>query len=67
MERTQGVHIRQMTQQDIPAGEALCRASGWNQLQSDWSLFLERNPEGCRVAELDGEVAGTVASLPYED
>lgn len=61
------VQIRQMTEEDIPAGGRLCRASGWNQIESDWRLFLEQNAEGCLVAEIDGEVAGTVATLPYQN
>src|SRR2546425_6654350 len=61
-----------MAPSDIPAGLRLCRASGWNQLESDWRCFLELNPEGCRVVECNsGEcangVAGTVATLRYEE
>ncbi|MGI8960715.1 MAG: GNAT family N-acetyltransferase [Bryobacteraceae bacterium] len=61
------VLIREMTPQDIPAGLRLCRASRWNQLESDWSLFLQLSPAGCRVAEKTGQVVGTVATLPYQD
>src|SRR5438093_626515 len=60
------VHLRQMTHADIPAGLRLCRAAGWNQLESDWRCFLELNPEGCRVAESESRVAGTVTTLRYE-
>lgn len=56
-----------MTEQDIEAGLRLCRASGWNQLAADWRIFLECNGEGCRVEEIDGRVAGTAATLRYED
>src|SRR6266581_4104988 len=71
-----------MTSDDIAAGLRLCRASGWNQLESDWRCFLELNPEGCRVVESDSaesdnaefgrvesdrRVAGTVATLRYEE
>jgi GNAT superfamily N-acetyltransferase len=61
------VLIRDMTLRDIPAGLRLCRASRWNQLESDWSLFLNLSPAGCRVAEKDGQVVGTVATLRYQD
>jgi predicted N-acetyltransferase YhbS len=54
-----------MKPSDIEAGERLCRSSGWNQVDSDWSLFLHLNPAGCRVAEKNGAVIGTVASLRY--
>jgi GNAT superfamily N-acetyltransferase len=59
--------IREMTRQDIAAGLRLCRISRWNQLESDWSSFLELNPAGCRVAEKNGQVAGTVATIRYQD
>jgi GNAT superfamily N-acetyltransferase len=59
--------IRQMDSNDIPSGLGLCRASGWNQLEEDWSVFLQSNPEGCRVAAKDGEVIGTVTTLRYQE
>jgi GNAT superfamily N-acetyltransferase len=63
---TQAV-TRKMGPQDIPAGLRLCRASGWNQVEDDWHLFLTLRPYGCRVAEENGEVVGTVATLRYEE
>ncbi len=54
-----------MRPEDIRAGLRLCRASGWNQVEADWSLFLELSPGGCRVAEKNGHVVGTVATLRY--
>lgn len=62
-----GVLIRGMKPQDIAAGLRLCRASGWNQLEADWFLFLELSPAGCCVAEKNGEIVGTVATLRYQD
>jgi predicted N-acetyltransferase YhbS len=56
-----------MWPQDIDGGLRLCRASGWNQLEDDWHLFLRLSPNGCRVAEGDGEVVGTVVALRYQD
>jgi len=61
------IHVRTMKMADIPAGEALCRAANWNQLPRDWQLFLELNPAGNRVAELDKNVVGTVTTLDYQD
>jgi hypothetical protein len=55
-----------MTTQDIGAGLRLCRAAGWNQLESDWALFLQAGAGACRVAEKDGRVVGTVATLRYK-
>src|SRR5260370_20268220 len=59
--------LRNMTVDDIPAGLRLCRASGWNQLESDWRVFLNWNPSACRVAERDGKIVGTIAALRYGD
>jgi GNAT superfamily N-acetyltransferase len=59
--------LRNMTVDDIPTGLRLCRASGWNQLESDWRVFLNWNPSACRVAERDGNVVGTIAALRYGD
>src|SRR5579875_1105712 len=56
-----------MTANDIPAALRLCRLSGWNQLEEDWRIFLRSNPNGCRLAEKDGELAGTVATIRYGD
>jgi predicted N-acetyltransferase YhbS len=61
------VLIRNMTRADIASGLRLCRASRWNQLESDWSLFLKLSPTSCRVAEKEGRVVGTVATLRYQD
>jgi GNAT superfamily N-acetyltransferase len=66
-ESSSRVLIRDMRPQDIPAGLRLCRASRWNQLEGDWTLFLKLSPAGCRVAEKEGYVVGTVATLRYQD
>jgi GNAT superfamily N-acetyltransferase len=65
MPHVPGVFIRKMTAADIPAGLLLCRASGWNQIERDWQYFLTAAPDGALVAEENGIVIGTVATLPY--
>ena len=57
--------IRNMTSSDIAAGLRLCRASGWNQLEQDWRVFLEWEPAACLIEEREGSVVGTVAGLRY--
>lgn len=59
------IHIRLMTPQDIPAGMQLKEAAGWNQVKEDLECFLELRPQGCFVAESDGQVVGTVTTVPY--
>jgi GNAT superfamily N-acetyltransferase len=51
---------------DIARGLALCRTSGWNQMQADWEQLLALGAGGCFVAEVDGRVVGTVTVVAYE-
>jgi GNAT superfamily N-acetyltransferase len=57
---------RRMEVSDIPAGLRLCRASGWNQVEADWRLYLAQNPGGCSVIEHGGTVVGTVVTADYQ-
>lgn len=59
------VSIRAMRPSDIDDGLRLCRASGWNQVARDWAQFLAIEPHGARVADWNGRVVGTVATLRY--
>ena len=59
-------HLRVMTPDDIPAGMRLKEIAGWNQTLGDWERFLRASPHGCFVAETDGDVVGTVATISYE-
>jgi GNAT superfamily N-acetyltransferase len=59
------VLIREMSVADIPAGLALCRASGWNQTERDWQYFLASAPHGALAAVEKGRVIGSVATLSY--
>ncbi len=60
------MRMRVMTKSDIPAAMRLKEIAGWNQTAADWMRFLDAGEEGCFVAEVDGEVRGTVASIVYE-
>jgi len=60
-----GISIREMAHEDIGAGLRLCRASGWNQTEKDWLFFLRTAVHGALVAEENGRVIGTTATLPY--
>lgn len=59
--------LRTMTKLDIPSGMRLKEIAGWNQTAQDWERFLTASPDGCFVAELDGEVCGTVTTISYEE
>lgn len=58
--------LRPMTARDIPAGMRLSNLAGWNQTRADWERFLAASPGGCFVADAQGHVAGTVATISYE-
>jgi GNAT superfamily N-acetyltransferase len=58
--------LRVMTARDIPAGMRLKEIAGWNQTRGDWERFLSASPQGCFVAETDGEVVGSAATISYE-
>lgn len=57
--------IRPMTVADLPRGLALSRQAGWNQTESDWRRFLDLEPDGCFVAELDGTPVGTTTTCTF--
>jgi len=55
-----------MTENDIPAGLALCRHAGWNQLERDWRILLEQGKGACLAAVDDADtVVGTAATIRY--
>jgi GNAT superfamily N-acetyltransferase len=60
------LHLRVMTAADIPDGMRLKEIAGWNQTRGDWDRFLRASPAGCFVAEREGRVVGTAATIAYE-
>jgi GNAT superfamily N-acetyltransferase len=59
------VLIRTMRAADVELGLRLCRQAGWNQLDADWQRFLEMQPDGCFVAELEGTPVGTTTTCIF--
>src|SRR5439155_11821304 len=59
------IHIRLMTQTDLPLGMRLKTANGWNQTEADWRRYLDLQPDGCFVAMLDGTPVGTLTSCIF--
>ncbi len=59
------IHIRPMTDADIPLGMRLKTQAGWNQTEADWRRFLWLQPDGCFVAELNGTPVGTTACFIF--
>lgn len=60
-----GFEIRHMTEHDIPVGMKLKEYAGWNQAEIDWQGFLEIEPTGCFVGELDGKVVTTATAFNW--
>src|SRR5947208_12855273 len=59
------IRIRVMTFADVEFGLRLKQENGWNQTVADWARFLVMQPDGCFVAEEDGEAAGTVTTCVF--
>jgi len=57
--------LRLMSEQDISTGMRLKELAGWNQVETDWLGFLEIEPTGCFVGELDGEVVATGTAFNF--
>lgn len=56
-----------MKVEDISEGLKLCRIAKWNQLETDWQLFLQLSPQACLVACHDEQVVGTVTTISYKN
>jgi GNAT superfamily N-acetyltransferase len=59
------IHIRRMTVRDVPLGMRLKEQAGWNQTEADWKRFLDLEPDGCFVGELDGVAAATLTTCTF--
>jgi GNAT superfamily N-acetyltransferase len=61
------IEIRQMTTNDLPLGLRLSRQAGWNQTESDWLRFIDMQPDGCFVVELNGCSVGTTTTCIFDN
>ena len=61
----ESLHIRPMTSADVATGMRFKTLAGWNQVEQDWKRFLALSPDGCFVAEVGGEPAGTVVTVTF--
>ena len=60
------VRIRRLIDSDIPFAMSLKESAGWNQTEDDWRSFLAFRPDGCFLAEWEGQPAGTVTTIDYQ-
>jgi GNAT superfamily N-acetyltransferase len=59
------IRIRHMTINDLALGMRLKDQAGWNQTEADWRRMLSLEPEGCFVAEWNGQPVGTTATCIF--
>ncbi len=59
------IHLRVLRQTDLPFANAVRALAGWNQTPDDWHRFLAMEPEGCFLAEWNGQSAGTATTIVY--
>lgn len=65
--KTPEVTIRPLREADIPFAMEVKNSAGWNQTDADWRGYIEYEPEGCFLAEVDGRPAGTATTIRYAD
>ena len=61
------LRIRLFQKADFVFADSLRALAGWNQTPDDWLRFLNHQPDGCFIAEWDGQPVGTATTTLYED
>jgi ribosomal protein S18 acetylase RimI-like enzyme len=59
------LHLRLLTEADLPLADRMRALAGWNQTLADWKRFLTDEPEGCFLAEWHRVPAGTATTICY--
>jgi GNAT superfamily N-acetyltransferase len=59
------IRFSAMTEADIPLGMRLKAQAGWNQVEADWLRFLHLQPDGCFVAQWNGQDVGTTTTCIF--
>jgi GNAT superfamily N-acetyltransferase len=59
------LRIRLLTHADLSFADSLRSLAGWNQTMDDWERFLATEPDGCFLAEWEGQPAGTATTTTY--
>lgn len=59
--------VRRLEARDIDAAIALTDLESWGYTRSDFRRLLALSPEGCFVADLDGEVVGVLTTTTYDE
>ncbi len=64
---TDGFAVRTMRRQEVEAAVGWAEREGWNPGVSDAEAFYAADPEGFFIAELDGELVGSVSVVNYSE
>ena len=59
------IDIRPMLPADVELGMWLKAEAGWNQVEANWRRAMAIEPEGCFVAEADGQPVGTTTTCTF--
>jgi len=59
------IRLRKLIQKDIEFVTQLCRLEGWDKSPQEIERYMECEPDGCFIAEVDGKPAGHVFSINY--
>jgi predicted GNAT family acetyltransferase len=59
------IHVRPLTADDLPLGLRLSKQAGWNQTPADWTRFSFLEPDGCFVAEWEGQPVATTTTCVF--
>ena len=67
MRGTMQIDVRRMSEADIHTAVSLTDTEDWGFVRRDFQRFLELEPEGCLLAEVDGQVVGVSFVIRYEN
>ena len=59
------VSLRALRAEDLAFANQVRQVAGWNQTEHDWRGYLEYEPAGCFIAEVNGKPAGTATTIRY--
>jgi GNAT superfamily N-acetyltransferase len=59
------ISLRVLRPTDLAFADAVRALAGWNQTLDDWRRFLAMEPDGCYLAEWNGQPAGTATTITY--
>lgn len=61
------ISVRKILPNDLSFGLLLSEEAGWNQTSEDWARSLLLDPQGCFLAEINSEPAGTTTCCAFGD